>query len=112
MGDGSSKTLMVSVLMLSLSKSYSTLIVSLYIHHDRTKFDFVVQHCMNEEAQQATTQDAQLNSAFHVQHFVSEPDIILTWCGAIVVATLLWLLAMLVNKISIISHAQMCVGGI
>ena len=70
--DGPSETLMVSVLMLSPPESYSTLIVSLNTHHDHTNFDFdffffffVVQHCMNEEAQQATAQNAQPSKAFH-----------------------------------------------
>ena len=44
---------MVSVLMLSVPQSYSTIIISLDTHHDRTNFDFVVQSCMNEEARQA-----------------------------------------------------------
>jgi hypothetical protein len=53
LGDEPSEALMVSVLMLSLPESYSTIIISLDTHHDRTNFDFVVQHCMNEEARQA-----------------------------------------------------------
>jgi hypothetical protein len=65
LGDGPSETLMVSVLMLSLPESYSTLIISLDTHDNRTNFDFVVQRCMNEEARQATAQDAQPNTAFH-----------------------------------------------
>ena len=53
LGDEPSEALMVSVLMLSLPQSYSTIIISLDTHHDRTNFDFVVQRCMNEEARQA-----------------------------------------------------------
>lgn len=48
---------MVSVLMLSLPESYSTLIISLDTHDNRTNFDFVVQRCMNEEARQAAAHD-------------------------------------------------------
>ena len=67
LGDGPSETLMVSVLMLSLPESYSTLIISLDTHDDRTNFDFVVQRCMNEEARQATAHDSTANKsqAFH-----------------------------------------------
>ena len=66
LGDGPSETLMVSVLMLLLPESYSTLIISLDTHDNRTNFDFVVQRCMNEEARQATAQDVQpTGSAFH-----------------------------------------------
>ena len=52
LGDSPSETLMVAVLLISLPESYSPLIVSLDTHPDRTKFDFVVQHCINEEARQ------------------------------------------------------------
>ena len=65
LGDGPSETLMVSVLMLSLPESYSTLIISLDTHDNRTNFDFVVQRCMNEEARQAAAQDVQPDKAFH-----------------------------------------------
>ena len=41
---------MITVLLISLPESYSPLIVSLNTHPDRTKFDFVVQRCINEEA--------------------------------------------------------------
>lgn len=64
LGDKPSEALMVSVLMLSLPESYSTLIVSLDTHHDRTDFDFVVQRCMNEEARQAV-HGAHSDKAFH-----------------------------------------------
>jgi hypothetical protein len=66
LGDGPSETFLVSVLMLSLPESYSTLVISLDTHDDRTKFDFVVQRCMNEEARQAigTAHDT-TQKAFH-----------------------------------------------
>ncbi|RDB24314.1 hypothetical protein Hypma_008360 [Hypsizygus marmoreus] len=50
--DGPSESLMVAVLMLSLPESYNSLIVSLDSHTERTDFDFVVAHCINEEARQ------------------------------------------------------------
>ena len=50
LGDSPSETLMVTVLLISLLESYSPLIVSLDPHPNCTKFDFVVQHCINEEA--------------------------------------------------------------
>ena len=67
LGDGPSETLLVSVLMLSLPESYSSLIISLNTHNNRTNFDFVVQRCMNEEARQTTAHDAtgSHNKAFH-----------------------------------------------
>ena len=66
LGDEPSEALMVSVLMLSLPESYSTIIVSLDTHHDRTNFDFVVQRCMNEEARQAAlVTHPQADKAFH-----------------------------------------------
>ena len=67
LGDGLSETLLVSVLMLSLPESYSSLIISLDTHNNRTNFDFVVQCCMNEEARQTTAHNATggHNKAFH-----------------------------------------------
>ena len=66
LGDEPSEALMVSVLMLSLPESYSTIIVSLDTHHNRTNFDFVVQRCMNEEARQAAlVTHPQADKAFH-----------------------------------------------
>ena len=41
---------MVAVLLISLPETYSPLIVSLNTHPDHTKFDFVVQRCINKEA--------------------------------------------------------------
>jgi hypothetical protein len=52
LGDSPSETLMVAVLLFSLPESYSPLIVSLDTHPEHTKFDFVVQRCINEEARQ------------------------------------------------------------
>jgi hypothetical protein len=43
---------MVAVLMLSLPKSYGSLIISLDSHASNGNFDFVVQCCMNKEAHQ------------------------------------------------------------
>ncbi|KAF8195066.1 hypothetical protein BJ912DRAFT_923947 [Pholiota molesta] len=51
--DTPSDSLLVAVLMLSLPSSYSSLIISLDSHSSKNDFDFVVQHCMNEEARQA-----------------------------------------------------------
>jgi gag-polypeptide of LTR copia-type/Zinc knuckle len=82
LGDGPSETLMVSVLMLSLPKSYGTLIISLDTHDNRTNFDFVVQRCMNEEARQASTaQPGQPNSAFHAQTKRDKADVTCYKCG-------------------------------
>ena len=64
LGDEASEALMVSVLMLSLPQSYSTIIISLDTHHDRTNFDFVIQRCMNEEARQ-TAHVTHPDKAFH-----------------------------------------------
>ena len=50
LGDKPSEALMVAVPMLSLPESYGALIISLDSHMDRINFDFVTQHCMNEEA--------------------------------------------------------------
>lgn len=67
LGDSPSESLMVAVLLFSLPESYSPLIVSLDTHPDRTKFDFVVQRCINEEARQlsnsSSTQSSIQNSA-------------------------------------------------
>ena len=52
LGDSPLETLMVTVLLISLQESYTPLIISLNTHPDRMKFDFVVQHCINEKARQ------------------------------------------------------------
>jgi hypothetical protein len=74
LGDSPSETLMVAVLLSSLPESYGPLIVSLDTHPDRTKFDFVVQRCINEEARQissaSSAQSSGQNSAFSA---VSKP---------------------------------------
>ena len=50
-----SDSLLVATLMLSLLESYSSLIISLDSHSSKNDFDFIVQHCMNEEAWQVAT---------------------------------------------------------
>ena len=47
-----SDSLLVATLMLSLLESYSSLIISLDSHSSKNNFNFVIQHCINEEAQQ------------------------------------------------------------
>lgn len=66
LGDSPSETLMVAVLLSSLPESYGPLVVSLDTHPDRTKFDFVVQRCINEEARQlsGSVQSSGQNSAY------------------------------------------------
>ena len=86
LGDGPSETLLVSVLMLSLPESYSSLIISLNTHNNHMSFDFGVQHCMNEEAWQATAHDAtgSYNKAFHAnatQLKCDKADIMCYKCG-------------------------------
>ena len=63
LGDSPSETLMVAVLLISLPESYSPLIVSLDTHPDRTKFDFVVQRCINEEARQLSISSLKQSSS-------------------------------------------------
>ena len=62
---------MVAVLLISLLESYSPLIVSLDTHPDRTKFDFVVQRCINKEARQlsilGSKQSSGQNSAYSAE---------------------------------------------
>ena len=65
LGDSPSETLMVAVLLSSLPESYGPLIVSLDTHPDRTKFDFVVQRCINEEARQLSNASSSQDSAFN-----------------------------------------------
>ena len=71
LGDSPSETLMVAVLLISLPETYSPLIVSLDTHPDRTKFDFVVQRCINEEACQlsilGSKQSSGQNSAYSAE---------------------------------------------
>ena len=63
LGDPPSETLMVAVLLISLLESYSPLIVSLDTHPDRTKFDFVIQRCINEEACQLSISSLKRSSS-------------------------------------------------
>ena len=71
LGDSPLETLMVTVLLISLQESYTPLIISLNTHPDRMKFDFVVQHCINEKARQLSItsqkQSSGQNSAFSAE---------------------------------------------
>ena len=74
LGDLPSETLMVTILLISLPESYSPLIVSLDTHPDHMKFDFVVQHCINEEAHQlSSASPAQSSSQDSTFNAVSKP---------------------------------------
>jgi hypothetical protein len=63
LGDSPSESLMVAVLLFSLPESYGPLIVSLDTHPDCTKFDFVVQRCINEEARQLSISSSKQSSS-------------------------------------------------
>ena len=74
LGDSPSETLMVTVLLISLPEPYSPLIISLDTHPNRTKFDFVVQRCINEEAHQlSSASSAQSSSQDSTFNAVSKP---------------------------------------
>jgi len=74
LGDSPSETLMVAVLLISLPESYSPLIVSLDTHPDRTKFDFVVQRCINEEARQLSIASSKQSSGSSDQNSAFSAD--------------------------------------
>jgi len=83
LGDEPSEALMVAVLMLSLPVSYGALVISLDSHADRTKFDFVVQHCLNEEARQLSLESSMPSVALHAapKPRRDKKDIVCFKCG-------------------------------